>query len=84
MNKLDDAIKTILEETHLLLSVEENKMAHEFDKEIYEFVCKIQEIVEDSTEGKPLTNTMLAYLIVGLTSKLADINNPNDSLKGDS
>lgn len=78
MPDLDDAIKTILEETHLLLSVEENKMAHEFDKEIYEFSCKIQEIVEDTTEDKPVTKTMLKYLILRLASSLADINNPND------
>lgn len=78
MPDLDDAIKTLLEEQHFLLSPEENKMSFEFDKEMYEFVCKIQEIVEDFTEGKPLTKTMLEYLIVGLTSKLADINNPND------
>jgi hypothetical protein len=78
MPELDDAIKIILEETHLVLSVEENKMAHEFDKEIYEFSCKIQEIVEDFTEDKPITETMLKYLILRLASSLADINNHND------
>jgi len=80
MNDLNDVIKTLLEEQIFCLDFEEHKMGLLFDKEIYEFVCKIQEIVEDLTEGKPLTKTMLAYLIVGLTSKLADINNPNDSL----
>ena len=84
MPELDEVIKTLLEEQIFCLTFEEHKIGLQFDKEIYDFVCKIQEIVEDSTEGKPLTNTMLAYLIVGLTSKLADINNPNDSLKGDS
>lgn len=80
MNKLDNAIKTILEEQHFyfLLSVEENKIALEFDKEIYEFSCKIQEIVEGDTEDKPVTKTMLKYLILRLASTLADINNPND------
>lgn len=80
MPELDDVIKTLLEEQIFCLDFEEHKMGLQFDIEVEEFVCKIQEIVEDLTEGKPLTKTMLAYLIVGLTSKLADINNPNDSL----
>lgn len=78
MPDLDDAIKTLLEEQHFLLFQEEHTMSIMFDKEMYEFVCKVQEIVEDFTEGKPLTKNMLAYLMVGLASKLADINNPND------
>jgi len=80
MPDLDDAIKTLLKEHTFLLSEEENKMSLLIDKEMYGFLCEIQAIVEDFTECQPLTKNMLAYLIVGLASKLADINNPNDLL----